>query len=78
VLPAQPASLSWDETSFVFVSFKLLPGRLGWLPICLQVLFIVNNACTGEMDHLPEVAFYMVGSIEEVVKKAERLAEERR
>jgi F-type H+-transporting ATPase subunit beta len=32
----------------------------------------------GEMDHLPEVAFYMVGPIEEVVKKAERLAEERR
>jgi len=34
--------------------------------------------CAGEMDHLPEVAFYMVGSIEEVVKKADRLAEERR
>jgi len=32
----------------------------------------------GEMDHLPEVAFYMVGAIEEVVKKADRLAEERR
>lgn len=28
------------------------------------------------MDHLPEVAFYMVGDIEEVVAKAERLAEE--
>jgi len=36
------------------------------------------SLCTGEMDHLPEVAFYMVGAIEEVVKKAERLAEERR
>jgi F-type H+-transporting ATPase subunit beta len=32
----------------------------------------------GEMDHLPEIAFYMVGPIEEVVKKADRLAEERR
>ncbi|CAG5130964.1 unnamed protein product, partial [Candidula unifasciata] len=30
----------------------------------------------GELDHLPEVAFYMVGSIEEVVEKAARLAEE--
>ena len=30
----------------------------------------------GEMDHIPEVAFYMVGAIEEVVAKAERLAEE--
>ena len=32
---------------------------------------------TGELDHLPEVAFYMVGPIEEVTQKAERLAEER-
>ncbi|CAG2217436.1 ATP2 [Mytilus edulis] len=30
----------------------------------------------GELDHLPEVAFYMVGGIEEVVAKAEKLAEE--
>lgn len=30
----------------------------------------------GELDHLPEVAFYMVGPIEEVVQKAQRLAEE--
>ncbi|CAG5117915.1 unnamed protein product [Candidula unifasciata] len=30
----------------------------------------------GELDHLPEVAFYMVGNIEEVVEKATRLAEE--
>jgi len=31
----------------------------------------------GELDHLPEIAFYMVGPIEEVVAKSERLAEER-
>jgi F-type H+-transporting ATPase subunit beta len=30
----------------------------------------------GEFDHLPESAFYMVGGIDEVVKKAERLAAE--
>jgi len=30
----------------------------------------------GELDHLPEVAFYMVGGIEEVKQKAEKLAEE--
>ena len=29
----------------------------------------------GELDHLPEVAFYMVGAIEEVVARAEKLAE---
>lgn len=31
---------------------------------------------TGEYDALPEQAFYMVGPIEEVVQKAEKLAEE--
>lgn len=30
----------------------------------------------GEYDHIPEVAFYMVGPIEEVVEKAERLSKE--
>jgi len=30
----------------------------------------------GELDHLPEVAFYMVGSIEEVQEKATKLANE--
>jgi len=30
----------------------------------------------GEYDHLPEAAFYMVGTIEEAVEKAKRMAEE--
>lgn len=29
--------------------------------------------CAGEYDHLPEAAFYMVGTIEDAVKKAEQL-----
>jgi F-type H+-transporting ATPase subunit beta len=32
--------------------------------------------CAGEYDHLPEQAFYMVGTIEEAVEKAKRLAAE--
>ncbi|MEQ1888524.1 MAG: F0F1 ATP synthase subunit beta [Alphaproteobacteria bacterium] len=32
--------------------------------------------CKGDYDHLPESAFYMVGTMEEAVKKAERLAAE--
>jgi F-type H+-transporting ATPase subunit beta len=28
----------------------------------------------GEYDHLPEAAFYMVGTIEDAVKKAQKLA----
>jgi len=30
----------------------------------------------GEYDHLPEAAFYMVGTIEEAVAKAEKMATE--
>ena len=30
----------------------------------------------GEFDHMPEAAFYMVGGIDEVITKAERLATE--
>lgn len=29
--------------------------------------------CSGELDHLPEQAFYMVGTIEEAMEKAERM-----
>jgi F-type H+-transporting ATPase subunit beta len=28
----------------------------------------------GECDHLPEQAFYMVGTIEEAIEKAKKLA----
>jgi F-type H+-transporting ATPase subunit beta len=34
-----------------------------------------KGLCDGEYDHLPEHAFYMVGTIEEAVQKAEKLAE---
>lgn len=36
----------------------------------------LGSSCSGEYDALPEQAFYMVGPIEEVVQKAEKLAEE--
>ena len=35
-----------------------------------------KGLCEGEYDHLPEQAFYMVGTIEEAVAKAEKLAAE--
>jgi len=35
-----------------------------------------NSICKGEYDHLPEAAFYMVGTIEEVVEKAEKMAKD--
>ena len=33
-----------------------------------------QGLCEGKYDHLPEPAFYMVGTIEEAVEKAEKLA----
>jgi F-type H+-transporting ATPase subunit beta len=35
-----------------------------------------EGICRGDYDHLPESAFYMVGTIEEAVEKAKRLAAE--
>ncbi len=34
-----------------------------------------KGLCDGEYDHLPEPAFYMVGTIDEAIAKAEKLAE---
>ena len=35
-----------------------------------------TGICAGEYDHLPEAAFYMVGTIEEAVEKAKKMAVE--
>jgi F-type H+-transporting ATPase subunit beta len=35
-----------------------------------------KGICQGDYDHLPEAAFYMVGTIDEAIEKAEQLAQE--
>merc|ERR1711988_275489 len=50
------------------------PGKL--VPID-QTISGFKDILAGKYDHLPEVAFYMVGNIDEVAAKAERLAAER-
>jgi F-type H+-transporting ATPase subunit beta len=35
-----------------------------------------KGLCEGAYDHLPEPAFYMVGTIDEAIEKAKRLAAE--
>ena len=35
-----------------------------------------KGLCEGKYDHLPEAAFYMVGTIEEAVEKGKKLAAE--
>jgi F0F1-type ATP synthase beta subunit len=48
---------------------------------CLLVLFAkvsadVQGVLDGKYDDLPEQSFYMVGGIEEVIAKAEKIAKE--
>merc|ERR1712187_242975 len=50
------------------------PGKL--VPID-QTIAGFKAILAGKYDHLPEVAFYMVGNVDEVVAKADRLAAER-
>jgi len=35
-----------------------------------------KGLCEGKYDHLPEAAFYMVGTIEQAVEKGKKLAAE--
>src|SRR5690554_2602039 len=48
------------------------PGKLVSLQDTIKGF---KGLCNGDYDHLPEPAFYMVGSIEEAIVKAEQLAE---
>lgn len=56
---------------FIFKSLLFCLATKVWIFLLTCLLVFL-----GEYDHLPEVAFYMVGDISEAVAKAERLAEE--
>ena len=62
-----------SQPFFVAEVFTGSPGKLVALADTIKGFKAV---CAGEYDHLPEAAFYMVGTIEEVIEKAERLAAE--
>jgi F-type H+/Na+-transporting ATPase subunit beta len=53
--------------------FTGIPGKFVQLEDTIRSFKAVVS---GEYDHLPESAFYMVGGIEEAVEKAHKLAEE--
>ena len=46
------------------------PGKLVDLESTIKGF---DAICKGEYDHLPEAAFYMVGTIEEAIEKAEKM-----
>ena len=55
---------------FVAEVFTGSPGKLVDLESTIKGF---DAICKGEYDHLPEAAFYMVGTIEEAIEKAEKM-----
>ncbi len=53
---------------------EVFTGKPGVLVDVKDTVKGFKGLCDGDYDHLPEQAFYMVGTIEEAVKKAEELA----
>jgi F-type H+-transporting ATPase subunit beta len=62
-----------SQPFFVAEQFTNQPGKFVELADTIRSFKAI---CNGEGDHLPEPAFYMVGSIDEAVAKAEQLASE--
>jgi len=62
-----------SQPFFVAEVFTGSPGKLVDLESTIKGF---DAICKGEYDHLPEAAFYMVGTIEEAVEKAEKIAKE--
>jgi F-type H+/Na+-transporting ATPase subunit beta len=54
---------------------EVFTGSPGVLVPLADTIKGFKGLCAGDYDHLPEQAFYMVGTIDEAVAKAEKLAE---
>jgi len=58
-----------------FFVAEVFTGSPGTLVDLADTIKGFKGLVEGEYDHLPEAAFYMVGTIEEAVEKAQKLAE---
>jgi F-type H+-transporting ATPase subunit beta len=58
-----------------FFVAQVFTGTEGKLVALADTIKGFKGLCAGDYDHLPEQAFYMVGTMEEAVAKAEQLAE---
>jgi F-type H+-transporting ATPase subunit beta len=54
---------------------EVFTGSPGTLVSIQDTIKGFKGLCAGDYDHLPEQAFYMVGTMEEAIAKAEKLAE---
>ncbi len=64
-----------SQPFFVAEVFTGSPGKLVDLDATIKGF---DAICKGEYDHLPEAAFYMVGGIEEVLEKADKLSKDKK
>ena len=62
-----------SQPFFVAEVFTGSPGKLVSLEDTIKGF---KGLCEGKYDHLPEAAFYMVGSMDEAIEKAQKLAAE--
>ncbi|MDC0940220.1 F0F1 ATP synthase subunit beta [Candidatus Pelagibacter sp.] len=62
-----------SQPFFVAEVFTGSPGKLVDLDSTIKGFAAI---CKGDYDHLPEAAFYMVGTIEEAIEKADKMAKE--
>ena len=58
-----------------FTVAEVFTGSKGVQVPLADTIKAFKGLCDGDYDHLPEPAFYMVGTIEEAIAKAEKLAE---
>jgi len=61
-----------SQPFFVAEVFTGTPGQFVSLEETIKGF---KGIVSGEYDHLPEAAFYMVGGIDQVVEKAKRMAD---
>jgi F-type H+-transporting ATPase subunit beta len=62
-----------SQPFFVAEVFTGSPGKLVDLDSTIKGFAAI---CKGDYDHLPEAAFYMVGTIEEAIEKSEKMEKE--
>ncbi|WP_339914017.1 F0F1 ATP synthase subunit beta [uncultured Brevundimonas sp.] len=73
VARARKISRFLSQPFFVAEQFTNSPGKFVELKDTIRSF---KGIVAGEYDHLPEAAFYMVGTVEEAVEKAQKLAAE--
>ena len=59
-----------SQPFFVAEQFTGIPGK--YVPV-KETIRGFKEVCEGQHDGLPEQAFYMVGTIEEAIEKAEKM-----